>query len=232
MLMRTRRPLFVTAILLLSVLLATQSVPACGPFTLDAIFTFVVHPEFPLEKFANGEVGIIQPSFARSYLVAAYRNLNNARFSESEQQQLLTLWHERLDTSSPDFDDSWPKSWLEARQTVPGVAPLGSISTSRNREKPNEYETYVNCRKDAFENAAATLKQRSSKFGADSDVIREWVVAQDAVFANCSEGSRVPDAAPAGADALIRADRAYQIAAANFYGGNFDAAQQGFAAIG
>jgi len=217
---------------LLSVLLATQNVPACGPFSLNAVFTFVVHPEFPLEKFANGEVGVIQPTFARSYLVAAYRNINNARFSEGEQKQLVALWNERLDSSSPDFDDSWPKSWLEARQTVPGVAALSGISTSRNREKPNEYETYVNCQKDAFETAAATLKQRIIKFGADSDVIRDWVVAQDAVFANCSEGSRIPAAAPAGADAVIRADRAYQIAAANFYGGNFDAAQQAFAAIG
>src|SRR3982750_99686 len=110
-LMRTRRPMFVSAILLFSVVLTTQSVPACGPFSLDAVFTFIAHPEFPLEKFANGEVGVIQPSFARSYLVVAYRNVTNVRFSDNEQKQLVALWHERLDTSAPDFDDTWPKAW-------------------------------------------------------------------------------------------------------------------------
>ena len=41
----------------------------------------------------------------------------------------------------------------------------------------------------------------------------------------------MPSAAPAGAPALLSADRAYQIAAANFYAGKYDEAAQQFAAI-
>src|SRR5437660_5063020 len=57
---------------------------ACGPFMLDAVFTFTAHPEFPLEKFARGELGIIQPTYARSYLFVAYRYLNGTGFSSQE----------------------------------------------------------------------------------------------------------------------------------------------------
>ena len=225
-----RSPLI--ALLLIAVLLlASQPVPACGPFSLDAVFTFAVHPEFPLEEFARGKIGVLQTTYARSYLFAAYRNLNGVPFSPSEQKQLVALWQERLDYSSPDFDGDWPKSWLAARQTVNGVATLGGISTYRHREKPNEYETYVNCQKDAFETAANTLAQRAKKYGADSAIMRDWVAAQDEVFANCSEGAHIPAAAPADADALIRADRTYQVAAANFYAGNFDEANKSFEAI-
>jgi len=221
----------VTALLLVVVLLAVKPAPACGPFALDAVFTFVIHPEFPLEKYAAGEVGIVQPTFARSYLVAAYRNLNGAPFTQAEQKQLLELWQQRLNFSEPDFDGDWPKPWLEVRNAVPGIPELGGVAISRRREAPNTYESYINCQSDAFETAAATLTQRLKKFGADNPVIKDWVIAQDEVFANCSEGTRVPAEAPANADALIKADRAYQIGAAYFYAGNFDQATKSFEAI-
>lgn len=222
-----------TALLLMAIfVLAANPVPACGPFALDAVFTFVVHPEFPLEKYAQGEMGVVQPTFARSYLVVAYRNLNGVPFDESQRKQLLELWQERLDSSWPDSnEEEWSKPWITARQMVPGVAALGSVSTSRHREKPDQYESYINCQRDAFENAANTLTERMKKFGADSAVIKDWVAAQDEVFANCSEGDRVPAAAAADADPLIKADRAYQIAAARFYAANFDEASKAFEAI-
>src|SRR6185436_5126072 len=142
-------------LLIVIILLTVSPAPACGPFSLDAVFTFVVHPEFPLEKYARGELGVVQPTFARSYLVAAYRNLSGTPFSEAEQKHLLELWQERLDSSWPESEQEWPKPWLTVRETVPGVSQLGDITTSRNREKPNQYESYINCQKDAFETAAA-----------------------------------------------------------------------------
>jgi hypothetical protein len=190
----------------------------------------VVHPEYPLEKFAGGEVGVLQPTYARSYLFAAYRNLSGAGVSTKERGDLLGLWKDRLDSNSPDYDDA-AKPWLEARLKVAGVSPPPQISAYRHREKPDEYETYINCQKDAFETAAATLLERTKKFGADSSVMKDWVTAQDSVFANCSEGQHIPAAPPADADALIRADGAYQIAAANFYSGGLDEARRLFETI-
>jgi hypothetical protein len=204
---------------------------ACGPFSLDAVFTFTVHPEYPLENFARGELGVMQPSYARSYLFVAYRYLNGAGFNSQEQQSLVNLWHERLDFAWPEYDDEWPKAWLAAREKVPGVGPAPKLSVDRHREKPNEYETYLNCQKDGFESAAATLEARLKQFGPDSPEIKGWVESQDQVFANCSEGQHIPASAAADALPLIRADRNYQIAAANFYAGNFDETQKLFTAI-
>src|SRR6185295_18844880 len=160
-----------------------------------------VHPEYPLEKYAAGNVGIVQPSYARSYLYVAYRYFNGDRFDQNEQKALVELWNDRLNLRWEAGDEQAVKAWLDARQKVSGVAAASKIEVFRNREKPNEYETYLNCQNDAFETAATTLETRISRLGADSAPLKEWVEAQDQVFANCSEGQHIPADLPAGADA-------------------------------
>src|SRR6185295_15479018 len=66
--------------LLFAVLLQAPPSSACGPFALEAIFSFSKHPEYPLEKFAAGNIGIVPTSYARSYLFVAYRYLNGEGF--------------------------------------------------------------------------------------------------------------------------------------------------------
>lgn len=230
--MTTRNLRAIAALALVAfVIFSTRPTAACGPFSLDAVFTFRVHPEFPLEKFAAGQIGVVQPNYARSYLFVVYRHLSGNPFSAPEQKALVALWSERLGYSSSDYDEEWPKTWLTARQKVPGVSAAPKISVDRRREKPNEYESYLNCQKDAFDSAAATLEQRTKKFGLDSAGVKEWVAGQDQVFANCSAGKVIPAAIAGDADQLLRADRAYQIAAANFYAANFDDAKSQFEAI-
>ena len=204
---------------------------ACGPFSLDTIFVFTVHPEYPLENFARGSLGTIHPSYARSYLFVAYRYLNGNGFTPEEQSALVELWRDRLDLRWESSQEQSVKRWLEARNKVPGVTAIANIEVYRNREKPNEYETYLNCQKDSFETAADTLAARTKQWGADSAPIKTWVQAQDQVFANCSEGKHLPEPIGAEADKLMRADRQYQIAAANFYAGDFDQALAGFQTI-
>jgi hypothetical protein len=215
-----------------SLLLAMpRSASACGPFFTDAIFVYKKHPDFPLARFAEGKIGVLQPSYARSYLFAAYRNFIGVGFSATEEKALTGLWEDRLNYAGEIDDSAWVKTWLTARAKVPGLAAPAEIHAFRNREKPHEYETFVNCQQDAFETAAATLDERVKRFGADNAAVHDWVLAQDTVFANCSEGKHIPEAAAASADAFNRADRAYQIAAANFYAGAFDDAKQQFEAI-
>ncbi len=204
---------------------------ACGPFSLDAIFSFSVHPEYPLEKYAAGDIGIVQPSYARSYLFVAYRYFNGDSFSQTQQQALVDLWHDRLDLRWDAGDEQAVKTWLTARQKVAGIGEPPKIEVFRNREKPNEYDSYLNCQNDAFETAATTLDARIGKFGADNAALKQWVEAQDQVFANCSEGQHIPSDMPADTDTLLRTDRQYQIAAANFYAGNFPVAQTLFESI-
>ncbi len=207
---------------------------ACGPFFTDAIFVYTKHPDFPLESFAAGKLGVLRPSYARSYLVAAYRNLSGNSLSNAEAKGIKSLWDDRLNFGWELHDEEWIKAWVEARKKVPGVTAAPEIKAFRNREKPHEYESYLNCQQDAFDNAVATLNNRIKQFGADSPGIKSWVAAQDLVFANCSEGkhmpaeasTEIPDLPP-----LLRADRVYQIAAANFYAGSFDDARQQFDSI-
>jgi hypothetical protein len=96
-------------------------------------------------------------------------------------------------------------------------------------------DNYPNCLEPAFETATATLSQRVRQFGADSPAVKDWAVAQDAVFTNCSGGPKRAANYPAPADPslpeIIRADRSYQIAAAHFYAGDFDGAGRFFQEI-
>jgi hypothetical protein len=225
----SRTVIAVVLISSLSVLLPRKA-GACGPFFSNAIFVYSKHPDFPLERFAAGQIGVLQPNYARSYLVAAYRNLIGEKLSIQEVAALKGLWDERLNYGGEIDDTDWIKKWNDTRAKVPGAAAV-QISAFRSREKPHEYETYVNCQEDAFANAEATLNERIKRFGADSPNVREWLKAQDTVFSNCREGAQMPEAAPADADSLMRADRAYQIAAAHFYAAQFDEAAKAFDAI-
>jgi hypothetical protein len=202
---------------------------ACGPFFTDAIFVFTKHPDFPLEQFAGGKLGIVTPTWARSYLVVAYRVLSDTPLSDNEAKAVKSLWDDRLSLTDTE-DDSGSRNWIEARKKVPGATAITEVQTFRNREKPHEYEEFLNCQQDAFQTATATLDERIKKYGADSNQVRDWLAAEDIVFADCHEGNHMPEPAT-DQDPLVRADRAYQTAAANFYATNYDQAKQQFDAI-
>src|SRR2546423_6804960 len=224
------RAIVALALITAVVILLPPRTNACGPFFTDAIFVFTKHPDFSLERFANGKLGVVSPSWARSYLVVAYRNLSGAPLSQAEAKDVKSLWEERLNLSSEGGSEDWSRKWNEARAKVPGTQPV-QFDTYRNREKPNEYESFLNCQQDALKNAEALLNERIMRFGADSPQVHDWLAAQDAVFQNCHEGQRIPQPGVGDAGQLIRADRAYQIAAANFYATNYDEARQQFDAI-
>jgi hypothetical protein len=216
--------------LLVTMLFQAPVTFACGPFSIEAVFTFSVHPEYPLEKFAGGDIGVVRPSYARSYLYVAYRYFNGGTFNPAEQQALVDLWKDRLENRGTAGEENWIQAWLGARQKVlTGTPP--TIDVYRRREKPNDYDSYLNCHEDAFQNAAATLADRLKTLGRENPVLKQWVEAQDQVFANCSEGQHIPEPLPADADGVLRFDRDYQIASANFYAGNFDGAKSQFEGI-
>lgn len=219
---------FLLVVLAMSLLAVPRPVSACGPFSLEAVFTYSVHPDFPLASFARGEIGVLQPTYARSYLLASYRHMMGTGFNEAEQQALAALWRERLENVWESNDTNWIARWAETRGRVAGVGKAPEIGVYRATEKPDEHDSYLNCHEDAFKTAAATLDERIKKFGAEHPSLKEWVAAQDEVFSNCSEGRRIPAAVGTDGDPIIRADRAYQIAAAYFYAARFDDARRAF----
>ena len=227
----TRKCLRSLVVVLLAVLLLNAtSALACGPFLIEAVFVHTVHPTYPVERFAGGRIGVLQPTYARSYLYVGYRYLSGSGFTSAEKRALTQFWDDRLNYRWSSGEEEWTKAWLDARRKVATQDP-GSISAYRSREKPNEYESYLNCQKDAFDTAIATLNERIAKYGPDSPAIKAWVAAQDQVFSNCGGGSVIPEQLSSDADDLQRADRSYQIAAANFYAGNLDEARKDFEAI-
>ncbi|MBI1357020.1 MAG: hypothetical protein GC160_21990 [Acidobacteria bacterium] len=196
-----------------------------------AIFVFDEHPDLPLAEFASGNLGLIQPSWARSHLYAAYRRMENVAFTPGERQAYLDYVRERLgeeprSTGGPDryvaLRESLGIPWQP--QTAAGAPALGMSS---------DFTYSLLCVDDAFDLATKTLQERVDRFGIDSPQLQEWVIGQDAVFENCfnREAKVLPPAVVAGADPLIRADRDYQRAAALFYSLRFDEARAAFQRI-
>ena len=205
----------------------------CGPFFPQAYFVTSKLPDFPLKPYAAGEVGIVLPSYSRSYLVVAYRYLSGKPLAADEQTAVLKLWNERL-SASRDFSDDKPLSsqaWLDERAKVVELAAPGEIQEFKSA--PESYFQYQNCLGDSFATAAATVRDRAAKWGTNTPVLVDWVRGQDTVFANCGglPPVNIPEAAPTSAPPLLRADRTYQIAAAEFYGGRFEDAENAFRAI-
>jgi tetratricopeptide (TPR) repeat protein len=227
----TRR-LMVVTVMIAAVLLSATSRQACGPFQAEAIFTYSAHPDFPLDEFAAGQLGVLQPSYARSYLAVAYRYLCGTGFDKTEQQALVALWSERLELDSSGFGSpAAPPSWAEARKLVPGANAIETINVERPINPKEPYTTYLNCPEDAFVTATQTIKRLIAEHGASSPEVASWLAAQDEVFSNCGGGQTIPAQLQPGASTEARANRAYQIAAANFYSGNFDEAEKLFDSI-
>ncbi|MBI3652677.1 MAG: hypothetical protein HY231_16770 [Acidobacteria bacterium] len=226
-----KRKLVLLVALIFALLCYTpQPQQACGPFSQEAIFSFSVHPDFPMEQYAAGQLGVIQPTYARSYLAVAYRYFAGLGFDQEEQKAVTSIWQARLDLNFDDSENPAVKAWLEARKKVPGAAPISETITTRAASK-DSFQHYSNCPDDAFKTAANTLNERIAKFGATSPPVKEWLQAQDQVFKNCDEGKTIPAPASAAMPPLIQADRAYQIAAANFYSQDFDEAEKRFSEI-
>jgi hypothetical protein len=229
--------------LALALIIPPPSALACGPFFLDTIFIQRKHPDVPFEKYAAGSLGVVQPTYGRSFLVVAYRYFSGTPFDSSEQEQLLSLWahrYQREDVWLKEKNKNVYQQWLEARFAyAEGVkpAPLKDSNDDQNAfpgysPSSSGYYQFQNCAPDAFLTAAKTLQARSQQFGQHSTEVRSWLDAQDTVFDNCggptSATSKLPEEAPKQLPAILRADREYQIAAAYFYEQNWSEAEQRF----
>ena len=238
----------VSSLLALSLLLPYLSSPpkarACGPFFPLTIFVQTKHPDLPLKNFAAGELGVLQPTYARSYLVVAYRYLTGGSFTPGQQNQLLALWMNRLDRyEDPEKSDGEDAegTWLRVRKQITGLKGpeyldrySKAFPTYRDNSSARFY--YWNCLDDAFSTAQTTLRARAMQFGAHSEAVRDWVKAQDAVFHNCggedsSDDFFTPQPAADALPTLIKKDREYQIAAAQFYAHRWTEAERSFSQI-
>lgn len=210
---------------LIAALIASAAVP-CS-FHDTPAFSFRVRPDDPIDKFVDGRIGILDHEFARSHLVVAYRWLSGNPPSDEERAGFLELLDHRLknDTGGTSQVAAWENARAEAR----GVKPGSAMYTDRYA---GQYVSILNCTDDAFLKAIDVLHDRAKRFGAQSAAFTSWLDAQEIVFSNCSsDGVAIPQPADASLPQLIRADRAYQIASANFYAMKYDDARAQFLTI-
>jgi hypothetical protein len=229
-----RFPKALTLSLLAALVFLPRLGETCGPFFSAAIFTRMHGPDRPMADFAQGKIGVVLPDWYVPYRVVAYRYLISKPLSTAEQQSLLDHYDVERRIQPPDWTGRASQDWTAARSQYrqePATVALWSY-----RPGEGEFYSYPNCLAPAFTTAVATLKDRASRFGATRPELQEWISGQDAVFSNCGGGgeSDFPTELPVSANPLLRADRAYQIAAAHFYAGgteNYEIALKGFQAI-
>jgi hypothetical protein len=220
------------------------TVQACGPDFQPDVFVQTTHPD-DLHTFAAGKLGILQTGYDSNEYAVAYRYLSGGVLSKEEQAayapaaQVPKDWTkmtpEQIQTAQQaDSDATAVGTWITARQewlAAAGVQDTGAKGLPNGNDYYSPEQS--NCPDPAFRNAVLTGKGRAAAWGGKSPLLVDWIHGQDAVFSNCDgKTPGTPAAAPADAPALLRADRAYQVAAALFYAAKFDDARAAFEAIG
>lgn len=233
-----------SALLLLALLLMPANIFPCAFSSAEPVFTQPNGPDQPLDLFAQGRLGIIQPRYERQYLVVAYRYLSGNPLTKAEETAVAQDWtpqHFNQLSSTKSALDIWNQARIEA------LSPKGYFShrdIDAYRALRDGWQQYPNCGDDAFLSAANTVTNLAKTFGPGSTAVRDWVQAQDTVYENCgaNAGGRVtpqnatelrPNIPPPATfeNAVLTLNRQYQIAAANFYAGDFQGAAKQFQQI-
>ncbi len=175
-----------------------------------------------LAAFANGSIGLVSPTWETTFLISSYRWLQGTAITASEQRDLLRDWSP---TASMHRDAA--RGWSQARKS----AVQDDVAAPHSHRQGNGHSYFLNCTDDAFATATQTLTDRVNVFANAPSHYHEWIRGQDIVFQNCSGGTHIPAAVGSDAPTLLKKDRAYQIAAANFYAKNYSQARAGFDAI-
>lgn len=207
-------------------LVHSSDAPACGPYPRETVFSYTSYPVLNADRYAAGELGVIQPTYWRRFLLVAYRYLSETPLSAQEQAIFSGV---SGPSDAPEGEGE--QNWRDTRSRVPGLDPL-PLRIARDRRIPgSDWQRVMNCNDAGFATAAETLARRIDEFGADSNGVRRWVTAQDQVFSNCSDGATIPANPETELPPILAADRRYQVAAARFYAFELAEAEREFAAI-
>ncbi len=216
---------------------------ACGGDYGPSGLTSPTWPDVPLPDYATAELGIVLPTYHRIYLYVAYRRLAGPEFSDQEKEMLRSGFGPSGQPGG-ERQKSWFEQWRALAEQNNGEkasrqqAQAWPGGMGIYRAVPGEpYQDYLNCPESAFQNAVLTYRERSTQIGATAGVMRDWAQAQARVFSNCGTAKAagaepvIPSPPEPEWPTLLRADRAYQIAAAYFYGERFDEAREHFERI-
>jgi hypothetical protein len=197
------------SILVLLVWVIVRPGTGCSFPAEEEVFTQRFGPDAPYERYVGGHLGLVRGSYRVRHLVVAYNYLNGRPLTKAEQNAAIGV--------KVFFDPLGDRSWEDTSQgdrLVPG----------------QPYESFHNCLQDAYKRADETLEQRKREHGENNPEVAEWSRGQAAVFSNCSGAGEMPQPLP-NASLWLKQDRAYQIAAAQFYSLDYGEALASFKAI-
>lgn len=221
-------PLRISLILLFLPLAAPSGLRVFLPVS---VFSYDKNPDIPLSEYAAGNLGIILPGYARSYLYVAYRYLEGTPFTAEEQTKMNEVWEFRIH-GKREGPRRAREAWQDLRRSLPVPPPLSidkriwNLRATRTRG----YAFRSTCTSDSFLRASERLIQLRDQFGAASAAFKSWVLAQDLVFDQCTDQMPLPPLED-GLPTAIRIDRQYQRAASLFHGINLEAAESAFRGI-
>ena len=198
----------------------TAALWACGPFFTDLL---TVQNGAPADEssYDRGTLGVVKPTFARRYLVQAYRTIGGLPAIPAAGAPDSTTAAEQ----QPPF-----QQWIEIQNRELPAAARAALKPLRSVRVSADYSSFDNCLAPAFAGAVAAFKERATRYGRSPE-LADWVAGQAAVFQNCGGTALVLPAATTIDDARLRADRDYQTGAAYFYATQYDEAAGRFRAI-
>jgi hypothetical protein len=110
--------------------------------------------------------------FTDNRLYAAYRIMLGGSFADAQAKQLLARC-----CDAPETPSDAVTSWNDLRKRVAGVPPAQDIRYAAYRRRPEDMQLFdVSCFPNAYRNSAATLRARIADHGANSPLVRDWVI--------------------------------------------------------
>jgi hypothetical protein len=193
-------------------------------------------------RYLNG--GTLTPEEQRAYhpTLSLAEEVRDSDAADADEAQATAAGTRYAEPPGPaDF-------WLKARNQYASPQPdLHSVTQYGTVYSSGFFlaASYENCQADAFRTAIVTLGSRVKTWGAHSAELADWIKGQDAVFSNCVANTHAiyypanrpvinrsaPTVAPVSAPTLLRQDREYQVAAAQFYSAQLAPARVSFQAI-
>ncbi|WP_137939814.1 hypothetical protein [Chitinivorax sp. B] len=212
-------------LLCMSLLAATPMVSASGSWEPESRFFANQIPDRSIASQIQ-HLGGIYPEYRIAFLVHAYLALNQLPLPAQLADDMDFACCDQYRDYTSEAGGA-AQEWTDAAQDLLGDSNVPDAA----KWFEGQYMESLNCYADAFRNATNTLEARQKAYPQDSKWLKEWATGQNIVFENCDKQHIAPPDVPANAPAWLRADRAYQQAAATFYQGEYNMAAQRFAAI-
>lgn len=248
----SRLPFFAILLILLIFLLTAASFAHAsgGGEESPPEFNSPWGPARPTAELLAGSLGVVEASWWRKPLLLAWYRFNGLSIPAGAEDTFVY--------PTPPIDYSAPTPAATTGEKPITQEPLfGAIDTSASLPSGNAWSAFENCPGDSLQQAWRTLALRRKAWGADSPALRDWLAAQQRVFARCplgpayyrtdlptnqrslhpghAKGILLPDMSlpdpPADAPLLLVKDRAYQRASALFYEGHYPQAASAFVSI-